>query len=31
MLNLGKYATIAALAGGLGVAASEPASAWGYG
>ena len=31
MLNLAKYATIAALAGGLGVAASEPASAWGYG
>src|SRR5712671_6630969 len=31
MLNLAKYATIAALAGGLGVAVSEPASAWGYG
>src|SRR6266853_930243 len=31
MLNLAKYTTIAALAGGLGVAASEPASAWGYG
>src|SRR6267154_1685342 len=31
MLNLAKYATIAALAGGLGVAASEPASAWSYG
>ncbi len=29
MLNLAKYATPAALAGGLGVAASEPASAWG--
>lgn len=30
-MNLAKYATIAALAGRLGVAASEPASAWGYG
>jgi hypothetical protein len=31
MLNLAKYAAVAALAGGLGIAAAEPASAWGYG
>jgi hypothetical protein len=30
MLNLAKYAAVAALAGGLGVAATKPASAWGY-
>ena|SRR5258708_7027826 len=31
MLNLAKYAAVAALAGGLGIVATEPASAWGYG
>jgi hypothetical protein len=31
MLNLAKYGAVAALAGGLGIAATEPASAWGYG
>jgi hypothetical protein len=31
MSNLAKYATIAALIVGLGVAATKPASAWGYG
>jgi hypothetical protein len=30
MLNLAKYAAVAALAAGLGVAATKPASAWGY-
>jgi hypothetical protein len=30
MLNLAKYAAVAALAMGLGVAATKPASAWGY-
>jgi hypothetical protein len=30
MLNLAKYAAVAALAVGLGVAATKPASAWGY-
>jgi hypothetical protein len=29
MLNLAKYAAVAALAVGLGVAATKPASAWG--
>ena len=29
MLNLAKHAAVAALAGGLGIAAAEPASAWG--
>jgi hypothetical protein len=27
--DLGKYAAVAALAGGLGIAATGPASAWG--
>jgi hypothetical protein len=31
MLSLAKYGAVAALAGGLGIAATEPASAWGYG
>ena len=31
MLNLAKYAGMAALAVGLGVAATKPASAWDYG
>jgi hypothetical protein len=30
MLNLAKYAAVAALAVCLGVAATKPASAWGY-
>ena len=30
MLNPAKYAAVAALAGGLGIAAAEPASARGY-
>jgi hypothetical protein len=30
MLNLAKYAAVAALAVGLSVAATKPASAWGY-
>jgi len=30
MLNLAKYAAVAVLAVGLGVAATTPASAWGY-
>jgi hypothetical protein len=30
MLNLAKYAAVAALAVGLGVAATKPASAWDY-
>jgi hypothetical protein len=30
MFNLAKYAAVAALALGLGVAATKPASAWGY-
>jgi hypothetical protein len=30
MLNLAKYAAVAALAVSLGVAATKPASAWGY-
>ena len=29
MLNLAKYAAVAALAGGLGIAATQPAAAWG--
>jgi hypothetical protein len=29
MLNLARYAAVAALAGGLGIAATVPASAWG--
>ena len=31
MLNLTKYAAIAALGVGLATAATKPASAWGYG
>ena len=31
MLNLTKYAAIAALAVGLATTATKPASAWGYG
>jgi hypothetical protein len=31
MLNLAKYAGMAALAVGLAVAATKPVSAWGYG
>src|SRR5215475_2012973 len=30
MLNLAKYAAVAALVVGLGVATTKPASAWGY-